>query len=494
VLTELNSRYGTGGLQEPEAARAHPFHWIDQTQTSGIAIPSGTPNGTAWYSAGNNRMTGVAYDVTGNGSPMPGRTYVYDVENRMVSVNGGSTALNETFAYDGEGRRVKRTAGGVTTVFVYDARGQLAQEYGGAASPVKGRSYLFADHLGSTRMQVAGDGTVQGWWDYAPFGEEVPGTAGSRSGVSGFAYGGMKQPVMYTGQVRDYLNDGLPSGLDYFGARYLSSAQGRFTSGDPSMLSSVLGNPQSWNRYTYALNNPLRYVDPNGELWVASGRADNPYSWVDECEKNQTCYTSVAANVRGNLRVYGSQNAQDITNYGANEYGMINVVTLAGHADSNFESIQTAGREENYLGVGQAAALFNVAAAYGGRYPNDNPLVFTGGSTATGGSALDANGRPIHRSHRNGSNIDLRYMGDAGFSLTGNTAAANGNVERNQFIINRFAGQNAGLGAALTGDPARYGLGPIPAALQQIHRNHMHFQSTYPAPPRQEPRIRPGQR
>ena len=284
------------------------------------------------------------------------------------------------------------------------------------------------------------------------------------------------------------------TGLDYFGARYFGSSLGRFTSPDPSMLSTVLANPQSWNRYTYAVNNPLQYVDPNGELWVASGDANNPYSWVDECQKKQICYESVAAGVAGNLRVYGSQNAQDITTYAANDHGLINIADLVNHPDANFESIQTPGREENYLGIGQAAALFNVAEAYGQKYPNDDPLVFTGGSTATGGSALDANGNPIHQSHRNGANVDLRYMGDQGTALSGATAAANGNVERNNYIISQFAGQNANLGAALTGDPARYGLGPIPAGLQQVHATHMHFQNTYPAPPRQEPRIRPGQR
>jgi hypothetical protein len=72
---------------------------------------------------------------------------------------------------------------------------------------------------------------------------------------------------------------------------------------------------------------------------VASGDANNPYSWVDECQKNQTCYTTVAANVGGNLRVYGSANAQAITNYTANKDGMIDVAALAGNADANFQSI-----------------------------------------------------------------------------------------------------------------------------------------------------------
>jgi hypothetical protein len=51
--------------------------------------------------------------------------------------------------------------------------------------------------------------------------------------------------------------------LDYFGARYMSSAQGRFTSPDPGPYK--LGNPQTFNRYSYVNNNPLKYIDPNGK-------------------------------------------------------------------------------------------------------------------------------------------------------------------------------------------------------------------------------------
>jgi len=65
---------------------------------------------------------------------------------------------------------------------------------------------------------------------------------------------------MTTGKERD-----AETGLDYFGARYFSGAQGRFTSPDPLMASARISNPQAWNRYAYTYNNPLRYVDPNGK-------------------------------------------------------------------------------------------------------------------------------------------------------------------------------------------------------------------------------------
>ena len=55
------------------------------------------------------------------------------------------------------------------------------------------------------------------------------------------------------------------TGLDYFGARYFSGAQGRFTGADPLGPNAVrMLNPQRWNMYSYALGNPLFYTDPDG--------------------------------------------------------------------------------------------------------------------------------------------------------------------------------------------------------------------------------------
>ncbi|MGH9473162.1 MAG: RHS repeat-associated core domain-containing protein, partial [Terriglobales bacterium] len=58
-------------------------------------------------------------------------------------------------------------------------------------------------------------------------------------------------------------------GFDYFGARYYGSALGRFLTPDPAGLAAVdPGNPQSWNRYAYALNNPVTNTEPTGLIAV----------------------------------------------------------------------------------------------------------------------------------------------------------------------------------------------------------------------------------
>jgi RHS repeat-associated protein len=80
----------------------------------------------------------------------------------------------------------------------------------------------------------------------------------SASGLPTFVYDSGRRPRC-SGKERDG-----ESGLDFFGARYLSSAQGRFTSPDPLLNSGRPWEPQSWNRYAYTLNNPLRLVDPTG--------------------------------------------------------------------------------------------------------------------------------------------------------------------------------------------------------------------------------------
>lgn len=69
------------------------------------------------------------------------------------------------------------------------------------------------------------------------------------------------------------------TGLDYIGARYYDSADAGFISQDPafwdfSHLKTQLADPQSWNSYAYARNNPLIFRDPNGQFWAEFARGD----------------------------------------------------------------------------------------------------------------------------------------------------------------------------------------------------------------------------
>lgn len=71
--------------------------------------------------------------------------------------------------------------------------------------------------------------------------------------------------MQHTGKERD-----AETGLDYFGARYFSGAQGRFTSPDKPFADQHVYDPQSWNLYIYARNNPLRFLDLHGEAVIES--------------------------------------------------------------------------------------------------------------------------------------------------------------------------------------------------------------------------------
>ena len=74
--------------------------------------------------------------------------------------------------------------------------------------------------------------------------------------------------MKFTGHERDLASAAGPGDdLDYMHARFCSPLTGRLTSFDP-----IGGNPsapQSWNRYSYALNRPLTYVDPYGLFGVS---------------------------------------------------------------------------------------------------------------------------------------------------------------------------------------------------------------------------------
>jgi RHS repeat-associated protein len=93
-------------------------------------------------------------------------------------------------------------------------------------------------------------------------------------------------PHQFTGKERD-----TETGLDYFGARYYSGAQGRFIGADPLLSSGRPSNPQTWNRYAYAGNNPLRNIDPTGL-----------YYFVNTCKSKDKACNDAFAQTQGTFR------------------------------------------------------------------------------------------------------------------------------------------------------------------------------------------------
>jgi RHS repeat-associated protein len=183
--------------------------------------------------------------------------------------------VSATFLYDAEGNRVKGTVAGVTTVYpstrlraglagLYEYQnGAVTKYYEGGAlrrtgyATDNGVFYVVSGQLRSTSVLVNRDGTVNSRNFYYPYG-------GNRGGS---AFSGITTK-RFTGQ---YHEQGLPGreGLAFYNARWYDAQVGVFISAD-TLVPSPLA-PQTFNRYAYAGENPLRYIDPSGHMFYKDG-------------------------------------------------------------------------------------------------------------------------------------------------------------------------------------------------------------------------------
>jgi RHS repeat-associated protein len=238
---------------------------FDTTSGATTTIPGtcSTAECNPTFNPANNRFAGsqgYVYDSAGNVTEdANGKKFAYDAENKQKSFGtGGSSTNGGASVYDGGGRRVKKTVGTEVTIFVYDVSGQMVAEYATTAPTSPQINYLTADTLGTPRINTDGSGSVLARHDYMPFGEEIF-TNGNRA--SGLVYGSDGIRQQFTGYERD-----VESGLDYAKARMFGSGLGRFTSPDDFLSDTNASEPQSWNLYVYVKNNPLRFIDPTGEI------------------------------------------------------------------------------------------------------------------------------------------------------------------------------------------------------------------------------------
>jgi RHS repeat-associated protein len=192
-----------------------------------------------------------------------------------VTMSGGSEAGSEWTLRDPSGRvlrRVQRTGTQWSWKedYIYAGSQLLAAE---TDTPAQ-RLHFFPDHLGTPRLITANGGTKAAQHTYYPFGGEAPESSQD------------SEKLKFTGHERDAAN------LDYMHARYYAPMWGRFLSPDPAGRSADLRKPQSWNRYSYVLNNPILYVDPDGQAAAvaapgAAGTALLAAAYV--CASNPQC-------------------------------------------------------------------------------------------------------------------------------------------------------------------------------------------------------------
>jgi len=106
-------------------------------------------------------------------------------------------------------------------------------------------TYLHTDHLGTVSIATSGGGQVLARTLNMPYG----GVRWSSGGMpTDYGFTGMKEPI--------------GTGLVYLHARYYAPYLNRWI--QPDTIVPDPSNPQSLNRYSYVLNNPVKYTDPTG--------------------------------------------------------------------------------------------------------------------------------------------------------------------------------------------------------------------------------------
>jgi RHS repeat-associated protein len=231
--------------------------------------------------ATTNRLSGYTYDLNGN---QISTGYAYDAENRLVQANAGAVQ----YAYDGQNKRIwQATFSNCGTdscmssdsISLFGAGGKLIGTYTGSANwnntqtqiplsfTVNTERVYFKRKLVAT-LDSSGSqyGVVQDRLEsvgkYYPFGEE------------------RNLPPLANDYVKfaSYTRDSATS-LDYADQRYYSNTLGRFMSTDPSFVSAAPANPQSWNRYSYVLGDPINGSDPQGLCTtIIGGITQTPYT------------------------------------------------------------------------------------------------------------------------------------------------------------------------------------------------------------------------
>jgi RHS repeat-associated protein len=267
-LTQASSpnAYGTIGYDYDGAGNlttkgAHKMAY------DGYQVTSADSSGVSTYSASYN-STGTMKSRTVGGANW---TFSYDSSNRLT--NATSSGSSETYRYDYKGNRLVKTGndgtvtiyiGGFfektifpdkssqTTAYLQTKQGRLVSNTTSGANntkpgiPTAGLLYFHRNNVQSTALTTDGNGDLASRLLFQPYGKVwlITGADNFRG--------------KFTGRELDEW-----TGLTYMNARYYDAFVGRFISADTDLAGSLMRH-DVLNRYAYALNNPIIFLDPTG--------------------------------------------------------------------------------------------------------------------------------------------------------------------------------------------------------------------------------------
>jgi len=266
---------------------------LSQTVTSGSG-----PQPSFAFDQSTNRIngSGVSYDAAGNVATDGIHSYQYDAEGNLLTVDNGNTAQ---YIYDSLNRRVHEQTANTSFEYTFDFGGKrisrwnvLLNSFGDEGKiywdgrPIAIRAFngqTFFEHqdiLGTERMRTNYQGQVAER-DYSlPFGD-------------GFSTNILLSYADQDNRHFALLDHDASSNTDHAQFRQYSPTQGRWMSPDPSSDSYRVNNPQTFNRYTYARNNPLLRIDPQGLSDCESGFGGLPGG--EWCNQPDPCYGCTTA-------------------------------------------------------------------------------------------------------------------------------------------------------------------------------------------------------
>jgi RHS repeat-associated protein len=263
-----------------EEKTAYTYDANDRVTKAGTAVyeydgadnPTKTAGSVNTYDSADQLEKGISsatinytYDELGertSAAPLigPSTAYGYDQAGNLAAVTrpkeGETPAIEDSYAYDGNGLRAAQTVAGSTSYLAWDAGASLpllladgtnSYVYGPGDVPIEqinnstGTSlYLHHDQQGSTRLLTSSTGTKEATFTYDAYGNKT-GTTGTT--VTPLGYGGQ-----FTSS---------DTGLIYLRARTYDAATAQFLSVDPR--AAVTGAP-----YSYGADNPANSIDPSG--------------------------------------------------------------------------------------------------------------------------------------------------------------------------------------------------------------------------------------